>query len=48
MMELIRDVVIVFGWVSMLLLILGLWTHLDVRRKRRETEGGNVKFSRPD
>jgi len=37
-MELIWDIIIVFGLVSLLLLVLGIWTHLDMRKKQRQDE----------
>ena len=38
-MDWIRDIVMVFGLVSLLLLVVGIWTHLDMRKApRREAE----------
>jgi hypothetical protein len=41
-MDLIWSIVGVFGFVSMLMLILGLWTHLDMRKKQQK-ESENPK-----
>jgi len=42
-MDLIWDIIRVFGLVSMLLLVLGIWTHLDMRKKQRQEESDAAK-----
>lgn len=37
-MDLIWDIIIVFGLASLLLLVVGIWTHLDMRKKQREEQ----------
>ena len=42
-MDLIWNIISVFGLVSMLLLVLGIWTHLDMRKKQRQEESDATK-----
>ena len=35
-MDLIWSIISVFGFVSLLLLVVGIWTHLDMRKKQRQ------------
>jgi hypothetical protein len=35
-MNIIWSIVSVFGFVSMLLLVVGIWTHLDMKKEQRE------------
>ena len=42
-MELIWNIISVFGLVSMLMLVLGIWTHLDMRKKQRQEESDAAK-----
>jgi hypothetical protein len=35
-MDLIWDIGIVFGLVSLLILVIGIWTHLNMRKKQRK------------
>ena len=37
-MNLICDIIVVFGLVSLLLLVVGIWTHLDMRKKQKQDE----------
>jgi hypothetical protein len=32
-MDLLLVAIIIFGWVSLLLLVVGIWTHLDMRKQ---------------
>jgi len=36
-MNLIWNIISVFGLVSLLLLVIGIWTHLDMRKKQSDT-----------
>jgi uncharacterized membrane protein len=42
-METIWGIISVFGLVSMLLLVVGIWTHLDMRKKQREEDAAAKK-----
>jgi cbb3-type cytochrome oxidase subunit 3 len=46
-METIWGIISVFGLVSMLLLVVGIWTHLDLRKKQREEEDAAAKKPEP-
>ena len=45
-MKLVLDVIVVFGWVSLLLLVLGLWAHLDMRKQKLRDEAGKEAKSK--
>jgi len=42
-MNLIWNIISVFGLVSLLLLVIGIWTHLDMRKKQRQEESDAAK-----
>jgi len=37
-MDLIWNIIIVFGLVSLLILVVDIWTHLEMRKKQRQDE----------
>ena len=37
-MELIWNIIIVFGLASLLILVVGIWTQSDMRKKQRQDE----------
>ena len=43
-MNLIWNIISVFGLVSLLLLVIGIWTHLDMRKKQRQQESEAAKL----
>ena len=42
-MDLIWNIISVFGLVSLLILVVGIWTHLDMRKKQRQDESEIAK-----
>jgi hypothetical protein len=44
-MDFIWNVIIVFGLVSLLLLVAGIWTHFDLRKKQRQDESAAERKS---
>ena len=45
-MDLIWDIIVVFGLVSLFILVIGIWTHLDMRKKQRQE--GSVADAKPE
>jgi uncharacterized membrane protein len=45
-MDLIWNIISVFGLVSLLLLVIGIWTHLDLRKKQRQEESDAAKLEK--
>jgi hypothetical protein len=41
-MAIIWSIIAVYGFVSMLMLVLGLWTHLDTRKLQEEEKFGEA------
>ena len=37
-MNIIWSIISVFGFVSMLLLVVGIWTHMDMKKEQREAK----------
>ncbi len=42
-MDLIWNIISVYGLVSMTVLALGIWAHLEMRKMQREKKSGNDK-----
>jgi uncharacterized membrane protein len=42
-MNTIWSIISVFGLVSLLLLVVGIWTHLDMRKKQRKEDAAANK-----
>jgi len=45
-MNLIWNIISVFGLVSLLLLVIGIWTHFDMRKKQRHDESDAAKLEK--
>jgi hypothetical protein len=46
-MNTIWSIISVFGLVSMLLLMVGIWTQLDIRKKLREEDAAKKPETKP-